>query len=182
MLFRKERPLFFARLVASVPAKRSFALIYLVVFFSALSPVFTEASSFIAEIVAVVDGDTIKVLKSRQVITVRLEGVDAPDKQQRYAEESKLFIESLAFGKQVVINSNGARVGKILHGEVVLDDGRSLNREIVKAGFAWWHRQNSEDLSLWRLEGLAREKKLGLWLGEEPIPPWEYRQGKRSKR
>jgi len=156
-------------------------LIYLSLIFLSLPPALAKAASFIAEIVAVVDGDTLKVLKSRQVITIRLEGVDAPEKQQRYAEDAKSFIESLAFGKQVVINWHEGHRGNIVLAEVVLDDGRSLNRELVKAGYAWWYRQNSEDLSLWRLEGQAREKKLGLWLAEDPIPPWEFRNGKRPK-
>ncbi|MFQ5544152.1 MAG: thermonuclease family protein [Nitrospiria bacterium] len=159
-----------------------FALINLFSLFLAFSPVNAAPSSFIAEIVAVIDGDTIKILKSRQVITVRLDGIDAPDKEQRYAEEAKSFIESIAFGKKVVVNWRGDDQNKMVLAEVILDDGRSLNREVVKAGFAWWYRNHSEDLSLWRLEGQAREKKLGLWLGEGPIPPWEFREGKRSKR
>ncbi len=30
-------------------------------------------------------------------------------------------------------------------GEVLLPDGRSLNRELVKAGFAWWYRRYAPD-------------------------------------
>ncbi len=30
-------------------------------------------------------------------------------------------------------------------GEVLLPDGRSLNRELVKAGFAWWYWRYTPD-------------------------------------
>lgn len=35
-------------------------------------------------------------------------------------------------------------------GEVVLPDGRSLNQEVVRAGYAWWYRQYSATMLCWR--------------------------------
>lgn len=140
------------------------------------SMVSAAPSSFIAEVVAVLAGDTLKVLKSRQVMVVRLQGIDAPEKNQRYGQQAKDFTEGIVFGQKIVINVKGIDRNENLIAEVVMEDGRSLNREIVKAGFAWWHREHSEDLSLWRLEDKARESKLGLWLGEDPVPPWEFRE------
>ncbi len=143
-----------------------------------LLPAVVQAAptSFIAEVVAVLTGDTLKVLKSRQVIIVRLQGIDAPEKTQRYGQQAKDFTETLIFGQKVVVNVKGIDRDENIIAEVVLEDGRSLNREVVKAGFAWWHRERSEDLSLWLLEDRARESKLGLWLGEDPVPPWEFRE------
>ena len=62
-----------------------------------------------------------------------------------------------------------------LLGEVVLPDGRSLNQELVRAGYAWWFRRYSRDSTLARLEQEAREWRRGLWADAAPIPPWEYR-------
>ncbi|MEC4677947.1 MAG: thermonuclease family protein [Nitrospirota bacterium] len=148
-----------------------------------LLPAMAQAAptSFIAEVVAVLTGDTLKVLKSRQVIVVRLQGIDAPEKTQRYGQQAKDFTESVVFGQKVVINVKGIDRDENIIAEIVLEDGRSLNREIVKAGFAWWHRERSEDLSLWLLEDRARESKLGLWLGEDPVPPWEFRESMRGR-
>jgi len=62
-------------------------------------------------------------------------------------------------------------------GEISLPDGRNLNQEIVKAGFAWWFRRYApEDKELERLEAEAREAKRGLWVDPEPVPPWEFRK------
>lgn len=150
-----------------------FALFLLCTFVSAG---FAAPSSFIAEVVAVLSGDSIKVLKSRQVMIVDLQGIDAPEKEQQYGQQAKDFTESIAFGQKVVVNLKGVDKDDHIVAEVVMEDGTSLNREIVKAGFAWWAREHSEDLSLWRLEDKAREAKLGLWLGEDPVPPWEFRE------
>ncbi len=46
--------------------------------------------------------------------------------------------------------------------EVFLEDGRSLNRELVRAGLAWWYRRYSKDASLGVLEQAARENRVGL--------------------
>ena len=57
-----------------------------------------------------------------------------------------------------------------------LPDGRNLNREIVKAGFAWWFRKYApKDKELEALESEARAAKCGLWADPHPVPPWDYR-------
>jgi micrococcal nuclease len=60
---------------------------------------------------------------------------------------------------------------------VILPDGRNLNQEIVKAGFAWWFRKYApNDKFLEALESAARKAKRGLWVGPNAMPPWEYRK------
>ncbi len=65
--------------------------------------------------------------------------------------------------------------------EVLLPDGRSLNREQVKAGFAWWYRRYApDDDTLAQLEADAKAAKRGLWADADPVPPWEWR-GRRKR-
>ncbi len=60
--------------------------------------------------------------------------------------------------------------------DVILPDGRVLNRELVRAGFAWWYRRYApEDETLEQLECEARGARRGLWADAEPVPPWEWR-------
>jgi micrococcal nuclease len=49
--------------------------------------------------------------------------------------------------------------------DLILPDGRNLNREIVKAGFAWWYRKYApRDREIEALESDARAAKRGLWI------------------
>ena len=67
-----------------------------------------------------------------------------------------------------------------LLGEVVLPDGRMLNRELVRYGFCWWYRKYAPaDTVLEKLEKDAREAKMGLWADPKPVPPWEWRKRKK---
>ena len=46
--------------------------------------------------------------------------------------------------------------------EIILPDGRNLNREIVRAGFAWWYQQYARRETVLRdLENEARAAKRG---------------------
>jgi len=78
--------------------------------------------------VGVLDGDTIKVLVAgNQLLRVRLNWIDAPEKSQ-------------AFGRQVELHTNGLdRYGRTL--AVVMLDGVDINLEQVRSGFAWVLRQ-----------------------------------------
>ncbi len=58
---------------------------------------------------------------------------------------------------------------------VLLQDGRSLNHELVRAGFAWMYRRYTTDQSLSDLEEEARVARRGLWADPHAVPPWEWR-------
>lgn len=133
-------------------------------------------ADFSARVIGVIDGDSIKVLKEGKEEKVRLVGIDCPEKRQPFGRHAKEFTAAQSFGKEVLVQDSGRdRYGRTL-AEVILPDGRSLNKELLKAGLAWWFRKYSNDLSLKELESEARMSKRGLWAEVNPIPPWEFRK------
>jgi endonuclease YncB( thermonuclease family) len=63
---------------------------------------------------------------------------------------------------------------------VFLEDGTCLNNAIIAAGYAWHYTQYSNDATLAALEKEARKKKLGLWIEENPMSPWEFKEKKKK--
>ena len=128
-------------------------------------------------VVGVHDGDTITVLEGKTQYKIRLDGIDAPELSQAFGRVSKDFASAFAFGKTAMVRINGVdRYGRHL-GEVFVE-GKSLNKEIVKAGLAWHYKQYSKDRELSALEDSARARRAGLWRDAKPVPPWEYRKKK----
>jgi len=138
------------------------------------------AAEFRGKVVGVSDGDTITVLRDRRPEKIRLLGIDAPEKGQPFGERAKQFTSSLAFRREVTVRVTGHdRYGRTV-ADVVLLDGRSLSRELVRAGYAWWYRQYSTDGTLEDLERHARGARAGLWTDGHPVPPWEWRRAKQA--
>ena len=132
------------------------------------------------KVVAVKDGDTIELLRNGQTIKVRLYGVDSPEKVQDYGQRARQFTSDLAFGKTVrLIAHNTDRYGRTV-GTIILPDGRNLNEELVKNGYAWHYKAYSKDKNLANLEADARRYKRGLWAAPNPTPPWDFRRDKRE--
>lgn len=132
-------------------------------------------------ITSVVDGDTFTVLHGRQQIRVRLDGIDAPEKSQPFSERSREQLSQL-LGRRVTLRVTGQdQYGRKLV-EALTPDGRSINQEMVRAGWAWWFRRYApRNRALEALELEAREARRGLWREEEPTPPWEFRRLARHK-
>lgn len=136
---------------------------------------------FTGKVVGVSDGDTIKVMQVGRAIRVRLQGIDCPESRQAYGTRAKQFTADLVFGKTVAVQVRGTdQYGRIL-GEVILPDGRSLNRELVRNGYAWWYRRYSNDPVFQQLEEEARRERRGLWRDRNPLPPWEFRREHRMR-
>lgn len=130
------------------------------------------------KVIGVKDGDTFEVLRNGQPVTVRLYGIDTPEKNQAYGQRAKQFASDLAFGKNVrLIEHNKDRYGRTV-GTIVLPDGRSLNEEMVREGFAWHYKAYSKDKNLENLEADARRFKRGLWQDPNPVAPWDFRKQK----
>ncbi len=134
------------------------------------------AAEFTGRVVGVSDGDTITVLHNGKGERIRLHGIDCPEKRQAFGKRAKQLTSNLVFGKTVTVQAvDRHRYGRTV-AEVLLPDGRSLNRELVKAGFAWWYwRYAPDDETLAQLEREAREAKRGLWVDPNPVSPWEWR-------
>lgn len=147
-----------------------------------LIPTVVLAESFSGKVVKASDGDTISVMHRGRAQRIRLHGIDTPEKGQAFGNRAKKFTSDLVFGRIVTVQVvDMDRYGRIV-GEVILADGRSLNRELVRAGLAWWYREYSKDKSLGELEERARTARRGLWIDPNPIPPWEFRKKKVGNR
>lgn len=138
------------------------------------------ASEYPAKVVGVSDGDTLTVLVAgNRQVKVRLHGIDAPETGQDFGSRAKQIASEMAFGKQVTVREVGRdRYGRTV-AEVILPDERSLNREMVRSGMAWWFRRYAPaDRELASLEAEARAAKRGLWAQAEAVPPWGWRNGR----
>jgi hypothetical protein len=95
---------------------------------------------------------------------------------QDFGARAKAAAAELAFGKTVTVRLLGTDRYHRGIALVVLPDGRILNHEIVRSGFAWWFRTYAPaDATLERLETEARQARRGLWSQPHPIPPWDWR-------
>ena len=163
-----------------------------------LIPVSIEAITLEGKVVKVADGDTITIKddlggKHR----IRLGGIDAPEKDQPYGNESTQSLLELTSGKTVVIEYEKRDrykriIGKVLvdpPGEVfcmALDCVKKIDAglEQIRGGLAWHYKkyqgeQSVEDRGAYgQTEVEAREKLLGLWKNNEAIAPWEWRRRK----
>ncbi len=142
-------------------------------------------------VIAVTDGDTIKVLDANNVVhRVRLNGIDAPEKSQSFGSASRKYLESIVAGQQVLVRSiKYDRYGRILgnvwvrpHDCPSCGNTLHINHAQILAGMAWWYRYYADDQSAQdrgRFESAEREaiaRKWGLWADPHPIPPWVWRR------
>jgi micrococcal nuclease len=126
--------------------------------------------------VGVKDGDTIVVVLDGIQTTIRLAEVDCPEKRQAFGQKAKQFTSDLCFGKTVaVVAKNKDRYGRTV-GIVYIDENTILNKELVRAGFAWQYKKYSNDDEYAALESEARAAHKGLGADHDPIAPWEFRK------
>ncbi|MGJ5817610.1 thermonuclease family protein [Paludibaculum fermentans] len=145
-----------------------------------------NGETWTGKVVGIQDGDTITILRVGKPVRVRLDGVDCPELGQPFGGRARERVSALTFGRMVVVREGVGAAGRDRYGrvlaQVILADGRNLNRLLVAEGWAWWYRHYApRDAVLAGLEERARELRLGLWADEEPEPPWLWR-GQRRKR
>jgi len=136
----------------------------------------SEAQSLEGKIIGVKDGDTVEMLIGTTPTTIRLEGIDCPEKNQAYGTQAKTFTSDRCFGMVCkVAGTSKDRYGRTL-GTIITPTGLNVNQELVAAGYAWMYREYSSDRVLDSLETIAKAEKRGLWADPKAIPPWEFRK------
>jgi len=123
----------------------------------------------------VVDGDTLVVRVAGEAATVRMIGIDAPERshpslgKEFLADDSAAFLSSLCLGKGVRMEADAEETDKydrrLRYVFLPEPDGRFLNLEMLRAGMARAYTRFpfSRRDEFAAAEGLARGKGAGLW-------------------
>jgi micrococcal nuclease len=132
-------------------------------------------------VAAVLDGDTVRFDCGGALMSGRLAGVDAPEKQQARGPEARAFLEALlAEGPVTVETVSSDRYGRAIVELRPKAGGATLNQRLVAGGFAWHYKRFSDDAGLAAAEEAAREARLGLWADADPTPPWAWRKARKE--
>ncbi len=132
--------------------------------------------NFQGKVTAVIDGDTIEVLKEGKAIRIRLNGIDCPEKSQAFGTKARQFTSEQVFGKVIVIKEKELdRYGRTI-ADVYLEDGTWLNKMLIENGLAWHYKHYSSDQDLAQAETNTRKNKMGLWIDPTPVAPWDFRK------
>lgn len=150
-----------------------------------IAPLICWGDSLSGRVVAVSDGDTVTVLvNDHDQYKIRVAGIDAPEKKQAFGQKSKALMSDLVYGKAVVVEwSKRDRYGRTI-GKVMVN-GQDAGLEMLRAGMAWHYKQYQREQSVEdrerysAAEDTARAAQIGLWIDEEPMPPWEWRHSRR---
>ena len=137
------------------------------------------AKAWEAEVVAVPDGDSLKVRSQGKEVKVRLYGIDCPEFGQDNWQDARRLTRSLAGGQRISLEimdrDQYGRIVALVHNGDVL-----INRELVRQGLAWVYPRycRTEPLcgEMKGLEVAARRQDLGLWEGRAPLPPWKWKR------
>ena len=140
--------------------------------------VWQHCHAWTGRVVELEDGDSGKALSGLNSIEFRLYGIDAPESDQPYGAQAKLVAARLLLWRQIEFKTMdrdqyGREVG------LAYVNGRCINEELIRSGYAWVYPTYCKEsfCSDWAaLEEFARSKKLGLWRGKDPVPPWQYRR------
>ncbi len=116
----------------------------------------------------VLDGDTIKLSTEE---TVRLIGINAPEKGEKCYEESKEFLEDFISDKEITLEKDVEdkdQYGRLLR--YVFADGHNVNYGMIYLGFAHKYEYGlNTKYSSWfeEAENIAKENEDCLWKSEE---------------
>jgi len=143
------------------------------------------AEEIAGRVVRVVDGDTLTVIvqsvgsrvpRDHSVQhKIRLRGIDAPEKKQPFGRVAGRYLSSLVADREVrVAYTKRDRYGRIL-GTVYLD-GRDINLEMLKAGYAWHYKRFDSTPAYAQAEAAARAARRGLWQDKDPTEPELFRR------
>jgi micrococcal nuclease len=126
----------------------------------------------------IVDGDTLVVRMQTGETTVRLLGVDCPERDQPFGSQATAILHRLTDGQTVEVRSTGKdRYGRVL-AHLHTSKGAWINLGMVEQGAAWTYRAKRDEYwaELKEAERKAREDRRGLWAGENPIYPGDWRK------
>jgi endonuclease YncB( thermonuclease family) len=134
------------------------------------------AATLSGKVVGVKAGNSLEILENGKVITVRVRGIDCPDRTETFGKTARKAVAAMAFMGDVSVDIVGAESDGRFLADVRLADGRSLAAELIKTGMAWWDSQGGVASDLAKLEKIARDSYRGLWATPESESDTDWRK------
>ncbi len=143
------------------------------------------------------DGDSFNLTaKGGEKVRVRIAGIDAPEREQPYGQQSRRSLEAMLQSGTIELEAiKKDRFDRWVANVSI--QGQDLGLMQIASGYAWFFRRYQDDLpaSMQRqydqAEANARRDFKGLWVGLRaassnpalaPEPPWMYRERMRKSR
>ncbi len=123
---------------------------------------------------------------------IRIYGIDAPELDQQCGESAAFLLQGLLKSSLVILcafvdtDRYGRYVCKVTAVKRSPCDppGESHAHDVGDIMLGWgvaWQYTKYDNSELYSAtEAIARRFKLGLWMHENPVPPWEFRKQKRE--
>lgn len=133
---------------------------------------------FAAHVERIVDGDSLLVRRGGQLISIRLEGIDAPELLQVFGAASRgELVKQLPRDTPVIVESvmkdkYGRLLARVYSSRVPRG---SLSFWAVEQGTAWHFGKYNRDRRLAKAQSAAQENQRGLWRFSQPNAPWLFR-------
>lgn len=133
------------------------------------------------QVVRVIDGDTVELQDTHGTRhTLRLAGIDAPEKRMPYGIKARQQLSEWVAGQQVTaLTTKQDRYGRTV--ATLLHHRQDINLAMVKNGMAWHYTRYAREQAAPQAsayaaaEQTARTQHQGLWLDPAPIAPWDWR-------
>jgi endonuclease YncB( thermonuclease family) len=154
--------------------KKNITLLFILFSFN----LFFSQTTLTGKVIGIKDGDTVVVLDSlNNQTTLRLAELDTPEKSQPFGTKAKQFTSDQIYLKTIkYVVTDIDRYGRSIAMIYYDTDNKYLSAEIIKAGMGWHYKRYSKSKVLALLEDNAKKNKIGLWIDNNPIAPWEWRK------
>ena len=114
-------------------------------------------------------------------VTVRISGIDAPERGQFYGDVASLHLQWLISGKAVGLKlKQRDSYGRWIATAYL--DGADIAEELLKEGLAWHYKEHDSNPRYAQLEAEAKLDGRGLWCDDRAVPPWEWRRMSKYER
>ena len=108
-------------------------------------------------------------------------GVDTPKPGQLFYNQATEATKKMIRHKMLTLRV--MRRDYLNHECVFVYEGKlNVGLELVRQGWAWYDGEEFDGAEAYQeAEAQAREKKIGLWTQDDPVPPWEFYEQQQKK-
>lgn len=143
----------------------------------AASSLCVHAGNFTGTVTHVTDGDSLWVRPAAggPAREVRVQGIDAPEICQAWGHQSRDALAAQVLHRQVRVAGRGRDTYRRTLAQVSFG-GQDVGAWMVSRGHAWSYRFHRDTGPYSQQELQARSARLGLWSGNAPMAPRDFRK------